>query len=201
MKICSKCKIPKLETKFSKHKNFKDGLQYQCKECYKKYNGKRYDDKKEHIALINKNWRKNNSEKTIVIIKQWRKNHPEQVAMIQKNWRKNHSEQVIIIRKIWNENNKGRVALKKKEYRAANPESQKKHNLRRKRELGFNCLNKKFSGSVAHHVNNNDIIYVPGLTYMSIPHNLKTGKNMDIINKIAILYLKRGGANGQKNFN
>ncbi len=36
MKICTKCKQTLSETCFYKNKNFKDGLQYKCKECDKK---------------------------------------------------------------------------------------------------------------------------------------------------------------------
>jgi hypothetical protein len=48
MKVCSKCTIEKDEKEFYKHKHNKDGLNYWCKECTKKF------------AL------------------QWQKDHPEQ---------------------------------------------------------------------------------------------------------------------------
>lgn len=37
MKTCSKCKIPKELSEFGKDKSKKDGHQYSCKTCYKKF--------------------------------------------------------------------------------------------------------------------------------------------------------------------
>jgi len=37
MKVCTKCKIEKNKSEFSKYKNKKDGLQLYCKKCEKEY--------------------------------------------------------------------------------------------------------------------------------------------------------------------
>jgi len=63
--------------------------------------------------------------------------------------------------------------------------------MKRKRNLGFNPLNRPFFGSVGHHINNNDIIYMPEEIHRAIPHCVSTGKNMNMINQIAVLYLNK----------
>jgi len=70
----------------------------------------------------------------------------------------------------------------------AGKETDKRHYSKRK-NLGFNPLNNYFDGLDAHHINENDVIYIPKDLHRSIYHNLRTGKNMNIINTLAIQYL------------
>lgn len=163
MKVCTKCEIPKLESEFNKDKSRKSGLCSRCKICRSKYEKDRYANKggKERHVLISREYRKNNKEKCALINKEWHKNNKERATLTGKEWRKNNPEKA-----------------------GANS---KKYNLRRKRELGFNPLNDKFLGSVAHHVNKNDVVYIKESTHKSVPHSLKTGYNMDVINKLAFV--------------
>jgi len=110
--------------------------------------------------------------------------------------------------KKYRESTKGKLAIKKKnkhlylknteknkeyarQYRKTpkGKEAAKAHWERRHRELGFEPLNEPFDGSVAHHINKNETIYIPEEIHKSIRHNLKTGYNMNKINKIAVYYL------------
>lgn len=50
-------------------------------------------------------------------------------------------------------------------------------------------INNRFLGSHAHHLTSSIIIYIPRELHRHISHNMKTGRNMDIINKLAIQYL------------
>lgn len=61
----------------------------------------------------------------------------------------------------------------------------------RYRNLGFKPLNKPIEGieCEAHHINKEDIIYIPKIIHQKIHHNLKTSKNMDVINSIAFSFL------------
>ena len=68
-KKCSKCKEVKSVSEFNKYKSAKDGLQYKCKLCVKKYH-------QQHRERINK--RK----------KQYREQNKEQIKQYQKQWRK-----------------------------------------------------------------------------------------------------------------
>ena len=66
----------------------------------------------------------------------------------------------------------------------ARKESNKRH-----RNLGFSPLNEYFEGSEAHHINFNDVIYIPKELHWSIRHNAWTGKNMALINSVAYQFL------------
>lgn len=71
----------------------------------------------------------------------------------------------------------------------AGKRARRRHHSKRRRNLGFNPLNQPFPESVAHHINRRDVIYMPESIHRVIPHNLKTGDNMSIVNQIAVLYL------------
>jgi len=67
----------------------------------------------------------------------------------------------------------------------AGKEANRKH-VNKHRQLGFNPLNDFFEGSEAHHINENDIVYMPKDLHRSIKHNIWTGKNMKEINSKAV---------------
>ena len=67
MKKCSKCKEIKNFEEFSKNKNCKDGFEYQCKGCKKKY----YEENKEQIKVLQKKYNERNKER----IRGYRKKH------------------------------------------------------------------------------------------------------------------------------
>ena len=57
------------------------------------------------------------------------------------------------------------------------------------RKLGFNLLNKPFENSEGHHINQNDVIYIPKEWHRIIAHNVWKGKNMEIVNTYAYFFL------------
>ena len=75
-----------------------------------------------------------------------------------------------------------------KEHPEKTREKNRKHYSKR-RGLGFNPLNEPFKGCVVHHINFNDVIYIPKEIHQSISHCLKTGRNMALINSIAYQFL------------
>lgn len=54
MKMCSRCRCIKDESKFYKNRNSKDGLQYICKDCYKQYYIDNKDRLKKHKRIVSK---------------------------------------------------------------------------------------------------------------------------------------------------
>lgn len=64
-----------------------------------------------------------------------------------------------------------------------------RHSAKRGRSLGFVPLNSSFAGSEAHHINKQDVIYIPKVMHRSIAHNVFTGRNMDKINALAGKFL------------
>ena len=59
----------------------------------------------------------------------------------------------------------------------------------KRRRLGFVPMNNPFEGCEAHHINQNDVIYMPKKLHRSISHNVWTGKNMEQINTLAGQYV------------
>jgi hypothetical protein len=60
MKACSKCKVEKEVTAFSKDKQKKDGLSYKCKPCDQAANAEWVANNKERMAVNTAKWRANN---------------------------------------------------------------------------------------------------------------------------------------------
>lgn len=59
----------------------------------------------------------------------------------------------------------------------------------KRRGLGHLFINKSFEGSEGHHLDNDYILYIPKELHRSIPHNLTSGKNMELINLKAMEWI------------
>jgi hypothetical protein len=111
MKKCSKCKIEKELTEFSKDRRSKDGLQNKCKFCNKEYHKKYYQANKEY----RKKYYKENKEK----IKKYYQANKE----YRKKYYKENKEKI----KKYYQANKERLKERSKKYREANKEYYKKY--------------------------------------------------------------------------
>ena len=141
---------------------------------------KQYDlDHREHINEYMRQYRKDNPKCGKKAEKQYQSNHREEIKQYMKQWRKDNKEHLHKYIMQWKENNI-------EEVRAI----ARKGKNKRKRNLGFNPLNEFIKGLVAHHINRDDIIYMPEKIHQSIAHCLATGKNMKIINNYAMAYLE-----------
>ncbi len=69
-------------------------------------------------------------------------------------------------------------------------QGQKRKNLRRQRELGYEPLNDSFKDSHGHHINKVCVIYIPKGLHLSIPHSLKDSESMKRINQLAWDFLE-----------
>ncbi len=112
MKICSKCKVEKELTEFSKQKRGKYGVKSDCKDCEKLYR----TANKERISEYMKKWHQdnyqNNKEQNAEYKKQWYQSNKDQVAKQGKLYRQDNKKQ----RKVYLEDNKERLAEKAKLY-------------------------------------------------------------------------------------
>ena len=70
-------------------------------------------------------------------------------------------------------------------------ETGRKKRDKRLRNFGFNPLNRYFEGANAHHKDFENIIYITEKLHKSIHHNLRTGKNMEEINKLAFDFMEK----------
>ena len=143
-------------------------------ESFQKLNGKKYYLK--HVEE-NKIQCKAYREKNIINLsensKVYYKENKKELLEKQKIRYRLHKEQIIEQVKKYRHSEKGKEIHKRQTHE--------------RRELGFNSLNKLIDGIEcdAHHINENDVIYIPTIIHQKIPHNLKTGKNMKLINSIA----------------
>jgi len=123
----------------------------------------------------------------------WAKANPEKAKANNTKYCKANSVKRGIASRGWERKNPERVSLNIARWRAENPEKMRafnrKHKAKRLRNLGFVPLNSPFYGCEAHHINKDDVIYIPKAMHLSVRHNLETGKNMDVINALAGQYL------------
>ena len=119
-----------------------------------------------------------NREKILRHYRQYYQTHREEIGKKQQKYHWMHKKENVERKKLWRKNNPKRER-----------ETTRKHNNKRERNLGFNPLNEWFEGSNAHHINFNDVIYIPEGLHRSIPHNVWTGKNMSQINCLAYQFL------------
>lgn len=83
-KLCFSCVEYKPTSCFHKAKKEKDGFQYQCIDCSKKYHAKRYVEKKEKIRTQIEEYRLKNKEKIEQAQTIWKAKNPEKVKHYQR---------------------------------------------------------------------------------------------------------------------
>ena len=90
-KLCFSCVQYKPTSCFHKSKKEKDGFQYHCVDCSKKYHAKRYVEQKDKLKVQFKKYKEENKEKLEVASLLWKKNNPDKVKQYQRisNLRKN----------------------------------------------------------------------------------------------------------------
>lgn len=132
--------------------------------------------------------------------KQYRKEHIEEAKLYRKIYYKEHSEKIKNRNIKWRKDNPDKVKVRDAKYRKEHPDKVKirnakynktlrgKENNKRQRELKFNPLNEWFEGSEAHHINKDDIIYIPKNWHFK-GHNVIRNKNMESINTVAFFFL------------
>ena len=90
-KLCFSCVQYKPTSCFHKAKKEKDGFQYHCIDCSKKYHAKRYVEQKDKLKVQLKKYKVENKEKLEIASLLWKKNNPDKVKKYQRtsNLRKN----------------------------------------------------------------------------------------------------------------
>ena len=93
-KLCFSCVEYKPTSCFHKAKKEKDGFQYQCIDCSKKYHAKRYVEKKEKIRTQIEEYRLKNKEKIEQAQTIWKAKNPEKVKLYAKRVKQNNKGKV-----------------------------------------------------------------------------------------------------------
>lgn len=119
--------------------------------------------------------------------RKWKKEHPEKVKNYHQKNKEKDNKRVI----EWAKKNPERIRENNRKFSKTpkGKECNKRKKQKHYRELGWVLINKKFSGSEGHHVDRNNVIFIPIELHESIWHNVYTGKNMVAINTITFFFL------------
>lgn len=128
MKVCSKCKVDKDESEFSKNnRNKTDGLQPRCKSCFKQYcidnaekirirRGLYYEKNQDEIKRKSIEWNSNNKEKKSNTYREYRKNNIERIKLNKKNYYEKNKDRENEKSRIFVLNNRNKVRAYKSKY-------------------------------------------------------------------------------------
>jgi len=118
-------------------------------------------------------------------------NHRSEFNERKKTWRQNHKLKIQKSNAKYYQKNKGRVRSYMKKYwqteRGRN--NANKHKAQRRKNLGFDPINKWFPGSHGHHINKTQVVYIPKELHTSVWHRQKCPKTMSVINAKVVLWL------------
>jgi hypothetical protein len=147
----------------------------------------------EERRIYMKAWHVRHREEQRVLRAIYNKAHHEEIAVYNAVWNSNyyaaHKEEEAACARIYHATHKTESAAGHKVYRTRHPEVHRASNARRARELRYVMLNSRFESCVGHHVDNEQVINMPTKDHISIPHDLKTGRNMGKINAVAHNFL------------
>ena len=155
MKICTKCKIEKELSEFSKNNRNKDKLCYNCKDCRNKSGQIYRHNNKDKIRKRNKIYLENNKEKVAKQHKKYRDNNKVRIFEQNKKYNVKHREErKTYNKKSWLENKEYY-----KNYRLENKERIRKYKnnycvQRRKTDIEYKILC-NLRGRLSHVIENN----------------------------------------------
>jgi len=154
----------------------------------KKYNEVHKEEKLEY----DRNYYSEHKEERIKNSKEYRLIHIKEIKKREKKYYQLHTQEILIKKKEYYQQNKERIKCYQREHNRT--ETRRKNDRNRyanRKNLSFIPLNEPIEGIEcdAHHINNNYIFYIPKNIYQKIYHNVKTNKNMKIINSIAYSFL------------
>lgn len=149
-----------------------------------------YETHKEHLKELTKAWVKNHPDKVKEYQREYFKKsykpHPRQKRFTSEELKQHRRN--YLNRSEVKQHNKERLKNWRKEHPEEYKLRQKKQDFKR-RGLGNSCLNKRFEGSHGHHVNFNEVVFIPESLHNSVWHNVWTGKGMSEINSKVNLWL------------
>ena len=107
---------------------------------------------------------------------------------------RNNKEKILKYHKEYNKEyyikNKDRILEVCRKYKQTpNGKKIKRKCNANRRELGYNPMNEWFSGCEGHHLNKEDVIYIPSSLHRSVSHSVIRDRNMKEINDVAFEWL------------
>lgn len=141
---------------------------------------------REDKKVTQKRYRLKHAEKLKADRKVWSLNNPERKKESKKQWMLKNHQKIVDENKRWKEKHLGYM----KQYKQS-PQGKEadRRNKAKRRRLGFVPLNKKLPGTEGHHINREEVVYIPKKLHRSIWHSLSLNINMDKINLVTFDYL------------
>lgn len=152
---------------------------------------KRYVQRnRDNLNTKTRAWREKNKDLQTQLTKNWRKANPDKVKEMRRRYYLKHKDQNLLRGKEWAKKNPDKDKAIHRKFRTTpkGKASNKQHKARR-RSLGFIEMNECFEGSEAHHINKDQIIYIPQDMHKKHPHNLNDAESMELINKLAFEFI------------
>ena len=109
MKVCTKCNVGKSSSEFNKRSLSKDGLNSRCRDCMKVVKAKDYQDNKEKISVIHKQYRLDNNEHIVEYRRKYYIENKDCVDEKNKQWRLDNLAQAKETNAKWKREHKGAV--------------------------------------------------------------------------------------------
>jgi hypothetical protein len=183
---CCRCGEEKPVSEFGKNPHRKRGYCYRCKKCaalaqkqsildHPEKAEKRKEDWKEYSRthkVERAEWYQNNRERILSQQKEYEQSHREERREWGKQYRQTERGKELIRGNLarYRRSEKGKLAMAKHDARYRQTEKgklkEKRHQHKRRRSLGFNPLNKSFSGSVWHHINDQDVVAIAEVVHL-----------------------------------
>jgi hypothetical protein len=109
VKTCTRCKIEKPVTEFSRNKGKKDGLESRCRTCRADYNRGYCKANAEKMRERTRKWQEANPDKTRERQRRWFEANLDKERERKHHWKKNNQERWRESDSIWKKTNKDRV--------------------------------------------------------------------------------------------
>jgi len=166
--ICANCGELRL--------NYGKGL---CHDCYKA-------SRKDKTRAIQAEYYQENKEKVLKQSNDWYASHKTEKSIYNAKYNKKNAEVISKHHSTYYKENREKICGQAAKYQSEHPRKVREH----VKPL-YECtkLNSWFKGSNGHHLTSTVAIYLPSYLHKKVWHNMKTGKNMNDINEIAIKYL------------
>ena len=127
------------------------------------YAHSQYLKRRDVLIPYYKLWKRTHPMHTERYSMNYKSRYPGRRSELVKRWRKEHPEQWCV--------------------------SKKRGQNRRERDYPTSIfLGSAFKGSVFHHITPDIVVAIPDSLHRSVAHNLRTGKGMDMINQLAMLF-------------
>ncbi len=162
---CRKCNVELTDKNWHKSRQ-KEGSRL-CNSC---------------MAILSKEWRSKNKERDKTNKHLWKKNNKEKTRIYQKEYLKDYQKRPHI---------KDQTQRRYKQYLKNNKLKYLEYWAKRNGK-GYVPLNDYYDGADGHHIDKEQIIFMPMFIHRSIPHHHKDPESMKVINLWAIFWLIYG---------